>query len=119
MRGLILGPAHHRLHHACNPEYIDKNFWNFLGIWDRLFGTYQDTINGVPPRYGIARPIDAKRFFDVYFSEFVHLWHDMKNAPTLSAKCLYAVMPPGWRYGQSMASCCAHQRGRNAGLPPR
>jgi sterol desaturase/sphingolipid hydroxylase (fatty acid hydroxylase superfamily) len=53
----FITPAHHRIHHGCNPEYRDHNFGGTLLIWDRLFGTFQRALPDVPVRYGVARPI--------------------------------------------------------------
>ncbi len=48
--------ANHRVHHGCNPEYIDRNFGGTLLLWDKLFGTYQRALADVPIRYGVHRP---------------------------------------------------------------
>lgn len=93
----LLGPIHHRIHHASNPEYIDKNYCNLLPIWDKLFGTYQDEVRGVGMRYGLVRPMKAGSFSDLYFGEFRLLARDILTAPSLSDAFLYFVMPPGWK----------------------
>ena len=92
----ILTPAHHRVHHAKNPQYMDKNFCNLIPVWDRLFGTYQRLQEDNAPNYGITREIDSNNFYDVYFSECVCLIRDIKNTPGLANKLLLLVMPPGW-----------------------
>ncbi|WP_395702417.1 sterol desaturase family protein [Aquabacterium sp.] len=51
---VMVTPAHHRIHHGANPEYIDKNFGGTLLVWDKLFGTFQRPVPGVQIRYGIA-----------------------------------------------------------------
>lgn len=50
---VMVTPAHHRIHHGANPEYIDKNFGGTLLVWDKLFGTFQRPVPGVQIRYGI------------------------------------------------------------------
>ncbi len=95
---LILTPAHHRVHHARNPLYMDTNFCNLLNIWDRVFKTYQPEQKQIEIEYGITRTINAKNFWDVYFGEFYYLWKDIFNAPGLLNKMLYLVMPPGWNH---------------------
>jgi sterol desaturase/sphingolipid hydroxylase (fatty acid hydroxylase superfamily) len=94
---LFLSPMHHRVHHACNPEYIDKNFCNTLPLWDKLFGTFQNEIAGVPLRYGLTRTIKAGSFVDLYFGDLRLLLHDLAGARSLREAVLYLVMPPGWR----------------------
>jgi sterol desaturase/sphingolipid hydroxylase (fatty acid hydroxylase superfamily) len=94
---LFLSPVHHRVHHASNPEYIDKNFCNTLPVWDHLFGTFQDDIPGVPPKYGITRPVIPGNFADLYFGEIGCLLRDIAGARSVREAILYAVMPPGWK----------------------
>lgn len=53
----MVTPAHHRIHHGANPEYVDKNFGGTFCIWDKLFGTFQKEVEGVQIRYGINEPI--------------------------------------------------------------
>ncbi|WP_049870392.1 sterol desaturase family protein [Pseudomonas cremoricolorata] len=54
---VLVTPSQHRVHHASNPQYLDKNFGCFLVIWDRLFGTYQAELKHLPVSYGITTPI--------------------------------------------------------------
>ncbi|QEC69565.1 sterol desaturase family protein [Panacibacter ginsenosidivorans] len=95
---IILTPSHHRVHHAKNPLYMDTNFCNLLNIWDRMFGTFQYEDTSIPIQYGITRKINAKNFWDVYFGEIYYLFLDMKNAPGITNKLLYMIMPPGWSH---------------------
>ncbi len=94
----ILTPAHHRIHHARNPMYIDTNFCNLLNIWDRVFRTYKEEEPDVKIEYGITRPLNQKNFLDVYFGEIYYLWLDVKKAPGIRNKILYIFMPPGWSH---------------------
>ncbi len=94
----ILTPAHHRVHHARNVQYMDTNFCNLLNIWDRVFRTYQPQIEGVKFEYGITRPLKPGSFLDAYFGEFYYLGKDVWNAPGLKNKLLYLLKPPGWSH---------------------
>ncbi|WP_242202019.1 sterol desaturase family protein [Aestuariivivens insulae] len=94
----ILTPSHHRVHHAKNPLYMDMNFCNLLNIWDRIFRTYQEEQGDIPIEYGITREMNSGNFIDVYFGEFIALYQDVFNAPTLKDKILYIFMPPGWSH---------------------
>jgi sterol desaturase/sphingolipid hydroxylase (fatty acid hydroxylase superfamily) len=49
-------PSAHRVHHASNQEYLDKNYGGVLLIWDRLFSSYQAELATIPIRYGLAHP---------------------------------------------------------------
>ncbi len=95
---IILTPSHHRVHHARNPLYMDRNFCNLLNIWDKLFGTFQDEQHSIKIEYGITRKMNSGNFFDVYFGEIVALVKDVYHAPGLKNKLLYLIMPPGWHH---------------------
>jgi sterol desaturase/sphingolipid hydroxylase (fatty acid hydroxylase superfamily) len=94
----ILTPAHHRVHHAKNPLYMDTNFCNLLNIWDRVFGTYQPQDPNVKIEYGITRKMKKNSFLDSYFGEFGSLARDVSRAPGLWNKIKYIFMPPGWSH---------------------
>lgn len=48
-------PSHHRVHHAVNPRYLDKNYGAAFIVWDRLFGTFE--AEGEAPVYGLVAPL--------------------------------------------------------------
>jgi sterol desaturase/sphingolipid hydroxylase (fatty acid hydroxylase superfamily) len=50
-------PSHHRVHHASNPEYLDRNYGGVLIVFDRLFGTFSAEREAVAPRYGLTTPL--------------------------------------------------------------
>jgi alkylglycerol monooxygenase len=74
---ILVTPSHHRVHHAVNPEYMDKNLSQIFIIWDKLFGTFVEEKKDVPPVYGITRP--AKTWNPVRIN-FQHLWLMIKDA---------------------------------------
>lgn len=94
----FLTPAHHRVHHAKNVEYMDTNFCNLLNIWDKAFNTYQPHKKEIDIEYGITREMKQNDFLDAYFGEITALAKDVYNAPGLKNKFLYLVMPPGWSH---------------------
>jgi len=98
LKNIILTPSHHRVHHAKNPIYMDMNFCNLLNIWDRVFGTYQEEKDDISIEYGITREMNSSSFVDVYFGEFIALYQDVFNAPSLKDKIMYIFMPPGWSH---------------------
>ena len=94
---VIVTPSHHRVHHAFNKEYLDKNYSQILIIWDKLFGTFQEERDDLPPVYGITRPV---RTWNPIRINFVHLWLIMKDCwRTKSVKDKFRVWfrPTGWR----------------------
>jgi sterol desaturase/sphingolipid hydroxylase (fatty acid hydroxylase superfamily) len=74
---IIVTPSHHRVHHAINKEYLDKNLGQIFIFWDKLFGTYQQELPEVPPVYGITRPVRTWNPIKINFS---HLWLSIKDA---------------------------------------
>tara|TARA_B100000131_G_scaffold183435_1_gene176846 strand:+ start:104 stop:1354 length:1251 start_codon:yes stop_codon:yes gene_type:complete len=94
---VIVTPSHHRVHHAINPEYIDKNYGQIFIIWDKLFGTFQPELNDVKPVYGMLRP--AKTWNPVLIN-YKHLWqliNDAYHAQRYWDKIRIWFMPTGWR----------------------
>ncbi len=74
---IIVTPSHHRVHHAINPEYIDKNYGQIFIFWDFWFGTFQKELADVPPVYGITRPV---RTWNPIKINFQHVWLLIKDA---------------------------------------
>jgi alkylglycerol monooxygenase len=74
---IIVTPSHHRVHHAVNPEYMDKNLAPIFIIWDKLFGTFAEEKKEIPPVYGISRPA---RTWNPIRINFQHLWLLIKDA---------------------------------------
>lgn len=74
---IIVTPSHHRVHHAINPQYIDKNYSQIFIFWDKLFGTFQEELPDVPPVYGITRPVQTWNPIKINFQ---HVWLLMKDA---------------------------------------
>lgn len=74
---IIVTPSHHRVHHAINPEYIDKNYGQIFIFWDKWFGTFQKELPNVPPVYGITRPV---RTWNPIKINFQHVWLLAKDA---------------------------------------
>lgn len=94
---IIVTPSHHRVHHAFNPEYIDKNMGQILIIWDKMFGTFQEELPDKPPVYGITRPVNTWNPIRINFQ---HLWLMMKDAwrtKSIKDKLRIWFMPTGWR----------------------
>jgi sterol desaturase/sphingolipid hydroxylase (fatty acid hydroxylase superfamily) len=74
---VIVTPSHHRVHHAINKEYLDKNLSQIFIFWDKLFGTFQKELPETPPVYGITRPAATWNPIKINFQ---HLWLLMKDA---------------------------------------
>ena len=108
-------PAHHRVHHAKNVRYLDRNYCSITLFWDWVFGTLEPLRDEEPPIYGITRPVDTASFWDVHFREFVLLFRDVRDAGSWSARFGYLFRPPGWRPGDDSATADARRRTLLAG----
>ena len=94
---VIVTPSHHRVHHAINPEYIDKNYSQVFIIWDKFFGTFQEEKKDVPPVYGITRPASTWNPIKINFQHLFLLISDAWRTNSVQDKFRIWFMPTGWR----------------------
>jgi sterol desaturase/sphingolipid hydroxylase (fatty acid hydroxylase superfamily) len=79
-------PSHHRVHHASNPEYIDRNFGGVLIIFDRLFGTFAEEKKTISPQYGLTHNLNSYNPFKIVFHSWIELFRDFRKARTLKGR---------------------------------
>ncbi len=94
---IIVTPSQHRVHHAINPEYIDKNLGQIFCVWDRIFGTFQEELEDVPPQYGVLKPAAT---WNPILINFQHVWRlllDAWRTQNWWDKLRIWFMPTGWR----------------------
>jgi len=93
---IFVTPSNHRVHHARNPEYIDKNYGGVFILWDRLFGTFQDERADVPCVYGITTGL--KSWNPLWAN--LHFWSDTAKLAwrtrSWGDKLRVWFKPPGW-----------------------
>jgi len=95
---VLVTPSHHRVHHASNPRYLDKNMGMCLIIWDRIFGTFQPEDESDPPRYGITKTLADRGPINIVFHEWKDLFSDMKNsAKNWRERISFMIRGPGWK----------------------
>jgi sterol desaturase/sphingolipid hydroxylase (fatty acid hydroxylase superfamily) len=88
-------PAHHRVHHASNPEYLDCNYGGVLIVFDRLFGTLVTERTGVAPRFGLTTPLHTYNPVRIAFHEWVNLVRDLVAAGSWRARWQALFGSPG------------------------
>ncbi len=93
----MVTPSHHRVHHAINTEYMDKNHGQIFIIWDKLFGTFQEELDNVPPVYGISRPAQTWNPIKINFQHLTLLIKDAFTTKSWKDKARIWFMPTGWR----------------------
>ena len=91
-------PSHHRVHHASNVRYLDRNHAGVLIIWDRLFGTFSQEMEAEPVRYGLTQNIDSFHPVKVSFGEYAQLWRDIRLTASWRDFLRYLFLAPGWRH---------------------
>ena len=89
-------PSHHRVHHATNPGYLDRNHGGILILFDRLFGTFKEEEKGNKPTYGLVKALHSDRPVDVAFHEWRDMMDDVKSARNLNDVVGYCWGAPGW-----------------------
>lgn len=97
----LVTPSHHRVHHASNIRYLDKNMGMVLIIWDRLFGTFQEELPEDEIVYGLTHQPEDTGPVNIVFHEFKAMTADVKRAPGLKNKLGYMFNPPGWSHDGS------------------
>lgn len=90
-------PSNHRVHHAVNQNYVDKNYGGVFILWDRLFGTFQEEDESDPCLYGIRKPIKSWNPIWVNFHFYAQLIKDTWRTKAWKDKIKIWFMPTGWR----------------------
>lgn len=94
---ILVTPSHHRVHHAINPEYIDKNHSQIFIFWDKWFGTFQEELETAPPVFGITRPTQTWNPIRINFQHLGLLISDAWRAENWKDKFTIWFKPTGWR----------------------
>ena len=98
----FVSPSHHRVHHASNIRYLDKNMGMCLIIWDKMFGTFQKELASDPIKYGLTKPVkNPDNPITIIFHEWQNIAADIKKKTPFITKIKYMLMPPGWSHDGS------------------
>ena len=90
-------PSNHRVHHAVNDRYVDKNYGGILIVWDRLFGSFVEEDDAEPCVYGTRTPLRSWNPVRANLQVYAELWRDSRRARSWADKLRLWLMPPGWR----------------------
>ncbi len=94
---ILVTPSNHRVHHAQNERYIDKNYGGILILWDRLFGTFQDELDEDPVVFGVRKPLANWNPFWANLQVYDYLLFDARHAERWRDKLGVWVRRTGWR----------------------
>lgn len=81
---ILVTPSHHRVHHASNDAYLDKNFGDMFIIWDKLFGTFAEEKE--QPVFGLTKQLDSYSFLWQHFHFLVEIWYSAQQQKGIVAK---------------------------------
>ncbi len=101
---VLVTPSHHRVHHASNPRYLDKNMGMLLIVWDQLFGTFQPELpmDSYPKKYGLTKPLENPSPTHLVFHEWKDIMADMRRQGlSRRERWMYLFGPPGWSHDGS------------------
>jgi sterol desaturase/sphingolipid hydroxylase (fatty acid hydroxylase superfamily) len=96
LEGVLNTPSAHRVHHAKNADYLDRNYGGVTVIFDRLFGTYQAERDEEPCAFGLVKPVGSTNVFAIAFHEWGRLLADLRAHGVQHWPGLL-FGPPGWR----------------------
>jgi len=102
---ILVTPSHHRVHHASNPKYLDKNMGMFLIVWDQLFGTFQPELADEEyqeKKYGLTKPLEKPSPVNLIFHEWLEIRKDLcRRDISWRERWFYLFGPPGWSHDGS------------------
>jgi len=99
---IFVTPSHHRVHHASNIPYLDKNMGTIFIIWDRIFGTFMEELPEEKLRYGLTKPLDNPHNpITIVTHEWKAIGKDLSRKTSLANKLKYLFQPPGWSHDGS------------------
>ena len=99
---IFVSPSHHRVHHASNIPYLDKNMGMALIVWDRMFGTFAEEMPDEKPVYGLTKPLPNPHHpIKIIFHEWEDIGRIFKSKLPFGTKMRYLIHPPGWSHDGS------------------
>ena len=94
---VFASPSNHRVHHAVNDRYLDRNYGGILILWDRLFGSFVEEDPKEPVVFGTRAPLRSWNPLWANAEVYWALWQDSRRARRWADKLRVWFKPPGWR----------------------
>ena len=94
---IFITPSNHRVHHAQNPVYLDRNYGGVFILWDRLFGTFKEEDPAEPVVFGVTTPLASWNPLWANLQFYAQLWRDARRTRSVWDKWRIWFMPTGWR----------------------
>lgn len=97
---VFASPSNHRVHHAINDRYLDRNYGGILILWDRIFGSFEDEDPTEPPVYGTRSQLRSFEPISANLQVYRQLWHEASALPSWRQRLELLLRPPGWQPSQ-------------------
>jgi sterol desaturase/sphingolipid hydroxylase (fatty acid hydroxylase superfamily) len=104
-------PSHHRVHHARDARYLDRNYGAVLIVWDRMFGTYVP--EGEPPNYGTTKPLRSFNALWAQLEPWVALARLARRAPSWRERLNVLLAPPERTFSWQTAPAATGEPGKH------
>ncbi|GJM13119.1 MAG: sterol desaturase [Pseudohongiella sp.] len=102
---LFVTPSNHRVHHARNKRYVDKNYGGVFIVWDRIFGSFQEELAEEPVVFGLRKPLNSWNPLWANVHVYWRLILDCFSARGVANKIKLLFKPPGWRADNQESHC--------------
>ena len=94
---VFVTPSNHRVHHAQNERYIDRNYGGIFILWDRMFGSFQEELDADPVVFGVRKPLANWNPFWANIQVYAYLWFDAVRTRRWRDKIGIWFRRTGWR----------------------
>ena len=94
---VFVSPSNHRVHHARNTRYLDRNYGGVFIVWDRLFGSYQRELASEPCVYGITKPIQSWSPVESWVHVYRDMFNDMRQTSNWAERLWVPFSHPAWQ----------------------
>ncbi|MFT7470863.1 MAG: alkylglycerol monooxygenase [Kiritimatiellia bacterium] len=102
---LFVTPSNHRVHHARNKIYVDRNYGGVFILWDRIFGSFQEELAIEPAVFGLRKPLNSWNPIWANVHVYWRLTLDFVSMPGFANKLKLLFKPPGWRAESQQSHC--------------
>ncbi len=101
---VFVSPSNHRVHHARNSQYLDRNYGGVFIVWDRLFGSYQRELASEPCVYGITKPIQSWSPLESWIHVYRDMFNDMRRTKSWAQRLWVPFSHPAWQPSDLVAT---------------
>jgi sterol desaturase/sphingolipid hydroxylase (fatty acid hydroxylase superfamily) len=94
---VFASPSNHRVHHAVNDRYLDRNYGGILILWDRIVGSFEEEDPAEPPVYGTRSQLRRFEPISANLQVYTQLWREARALPNWRQRLQLLLQAPGWQ----------------------